>query len=186
MLTKEYLHSILEEREPGILYWRVDRTHKTKAGSLAGWQGDNGYWRIMIDGKSYPRSRIIWKMYNGTEPICIDHINKVRNNDSIGNLRDVTRSENSRNVGSFNGDQCVLLHKYEKSGELMYRLIFQFTLWADEEATSIINELDNVIKPIIAKVIEARRTRERPAHTKLPVKKVNLQEIGLCPRNPAP
>jgi len=60
-----------------------------------------GYVRIAIKGKKYPVHRIIWALANNILPDInhqIDHINGIRSDNRIDNLRLVTASGNSRNT----------------------------------------------------------------------------------------
>jgi hypothetical protein len=41
--------------------------------------------------------RIVWKMFNGDEPDFIDHINGVRSDNRIENLRPATKTINKLN-----------------------------------------------------------------------------------------
>ncbi|MDA6380520.1 HNH endonuclease signature motif containing protein [Escherichia coli] len=53
---------------------------------------------IMINGKAYPAHRLAWLIVYGTMPDgFIDHINRVRTDNRISNLRLVTHSENMQN-----------------------------------------------------------------------------------------
>jgi hypothetical protein len=59
---------------------------------------DNGYIRIMVNSKRYKASRLAWLLFYGKEPQnLIDHINGIRSDNRICNLRDVTNSENCQN-----------------------------------------------------------------------------------------
>jgi len=84
--------------EDGRLYWAVTRG-TVKAGSRAGGPVGNGYRRVGVGGKSLREHRIIYEMFNGPIPegMDIDHINGVRDDNRIENLRVVTRSENHHN-----------------------------------------------------------------------------------------
>jgi hypothetical protein len=54
---------------------------------------------IKINGKTFARSRIVWEMHNGPIPenLFIDHINGVKSDDRIENLRIVTNQVNAMN-----------------------------------------------------------------------------------------
>ena len=55
--------------------------------------------RLSIDGKSYYAHRVAWAMVHGVDPSgVIDHINQDIKDNRIANLRDVSQSENARNV----------------------------------------------------------------------------------------
>ena len=87
--------------EAGVLYWRIrDRNtirHKYVAGSSKGTK--DGYRRVGIRGKNYQEHRIIMVLCFGHIPenAEIDHINHVRDDNILANLRFVTRSENRKN-----------------------------------------------------------------------------------------
>ncbi|MFQ5733108.1 MAG: HNH endonuclease signature motif containing protein [Planctomycetaceae bacterium] len=96
-LSQAEVRSLFEYRE-GKLYWKV-RRKSVKPGDLAGCVTTNGYWRITINGCSCKRSRLVWLYIHGTDsfPYLIDHINRVRDDDRIENLRLVTHGENQSN-----------------------------------------------------------------------------------------
>jgi hypothetical protein len=53
----------------------------------------------MIDRKDYMAQRLAWKYVHGTDPKgYIDHINQMRDDNRIANLRDVDHDENIANV----------------------------------------------------------------------------------------
>jgi hypothetical protein len=59
-----------------------------------------GWIRVRIKGKNYGVHRIAWKMFYGEDPplhLQIDHINRVRSDNRISNLRVVTPQENVKN-----------------------------------------------------------------------------------------
>lgn len=58
----------------------------------------DGYCRISIRSKLYKRSRLVWLWHHGYIPEeQIDHINKIRHDDRIENLRLISQTCNSRN-----------------------------------------------------------------------------------------
>jgi hypothetical protein len=56
-----------------------------------------GYWGIMIHRKLYLAHRLIFIWHNGFAPNEIDHINRVRADNRIENLRASTTSQNHAN-----------------------------------------------------------------------------------------
>lgn len=64
----------------------------------AGTKNSAGYRVISLFGKRYPEHRLAWFFVHGEMPKHeIDHINQIRDDNRISNLRQVTRSENQRN-----------------------------------------------------------------------------------------
>ncbi len=67
--------------------------------------GDHGYYTSAIGGRRMSAHRIVWAIYYGESPSFeIDHINGVRTDNRIENLRQVTRSENSKNLRVRSGE----------------------------------------------------------------------------------
>lgn len=57
-----------------------------------------GYKTGAILGRTHKAHRVIWVFEHGSTPTQIDHINGVRDDNRIANLRDVSALENARNV----------------------------------------------------------------------------------------
>jgi len=85
----------------GAFTWRVNN-RRAKKGAPAGDLGRDGYWRIGIKKKSYKAHRLAWLYtYDAWPQGEIDHINRVKTDNRIHNLRDVTHAENSQNLSSY-------------------------------------------------------------------------------------
>lgn len=75
------------------------KNNAVKAGADAGAVDSDGYWRTSIDGVSFRVHRLVWLHFHGSEPSGqIDHINGVRTDNRICNLRDVLPAVNSQNI----------------------------------------------------------------------------------------
>ncbi|HEC8969323.1 TPA: HNH endonuclease [Salmonella enterica subsp. enterica serovar Senftenberg] len=86
--------------DTGELKWKVSFSNRIKAGDKAGSvKKDSGYIRLKLNGRSYQAHRIAWQICHGEIPagMEIDHINSVRNDNRISNLRLVTHLENVKN-----------------------------------------------------------------------------------------
>jgi len=114
---RERLMSILEYNpETGGLTWKPrfladfnDGGHQA-AHNVAKWNGKHagkpaftatkgdGYKHGAIFGRNYTAHRVIWKMVHGVEAEDIDHINGVRSDNRLENLRSVPRSINGKNI----------------------------------------------------------------------------------------
>ena len=83
----------------GKLFWNQNRRPRIKKGDRAGTIDQYGYRKIGINGKYYLEHRLIYAYHNphwdGVDEI--DHINGVRDDNQIENLRVVTSQENNFN-----------------------------------------------------------------------------------------
>lgn len=93
---KEFLHY---DHDTGIFTWIKSKSNVAKVGTQAGKNINNhGYSQIMIDGKQYRCHRLAWFYFYGFWPKGeIDHINCLRNDNRIKNLRDVSKHMNTQN-----------------------------------------------------------------------------------------
>ena len=95
MKPLEYLRY---EPETGNFYWLVRRGPRA-AGAIAGGLSALGYWTIYAGGKLCYAHRLAWYAMHGHFPALeIDHINGIRSDNRIINLRTATRAQNAANV----------------------------------------------------------------------------------------
>jgi hypothetical protein len=78
----------------GKLIWNIDRSDKVKSGRIAGTLKKNGYIQINYNQKLYLAHRLIFLYHNGYIPKSIDHINGIRNDNRIENLRECNQQQN--------------------------------------------------------------------------------------------
>ena len=98
-LTAEKARELLDyDPETGVFTWRVAKGRKSK-GMLAGCIDHYGYVQIGIDGTHYKGHRIALLITNGSWPSeHIDHINGIRDDNRIDNLREASQSINMQNL----------------------------------------------------------------------------------------
>lgn len=98
MITYEEVRCLFKYYpKTGNLRWRIDRGKK-KAGQLAGNHFSYGHLAIKTGGHSYLVHRLIWLYVYGEWPNGeLDHEDQDPSNNRIGNLRDVTPVQNSKN-----------------------------------------------------------------------------------------
>lgn len=99
-LTQKYLKELLHYNpNTGIFTWKVAKNSHAKVGDIAGYKKISDlYIAIKIDSKKYFAHRLAFLYVYGNFPKRnIDHINHIRDDNRIINLREVTHSENQRN-----------------------------------------------------------------------------------------
>lgn len=93
-------NDVFEYRD-GDIYWKIRTSNRTKVGAKFGCACKRwGYVVGRFRGKTTRAHRVIWEMHNGQIPegMEIDHINHIRDDNRIENLRLVSHSENMRNI----------------------------------------------------------------------------------------
>jgi hypothetical protein len=91
------LHELVNyDPETGEMRWKVARS-PIRAGDEVGTIAPDGYRRVMIDGKRYLVHRLAWLMTTGSWPVqMLDHIDHIRSNNRIANLRESNNSKSAR------------------------------------------------------------------------------------------
>jgi hypothetical protein len=109
-LTKEYLHQVFEYKNGG-LYWKINKQAicvGNKAGTI---DYLRPYVRITLHGKRYQEHHLVFLMFTGVLPKQIDHINGIKNDNRIENLRLCTNSQNQYNTKPKNLRKNVSFYK---------------------------------------------------------------------------
>lgn len=98
----------LFDYDPSVgVFIRRKSLSNVKAGDVAGTLKDE-YVQINVDGTIYKAHRLAWMYVYGVEPKSgIDHINGIRADNRLCNLREATQSQNGENK---------IRHKNNKSG----------------------------------------------------------------------
>ena len=99
IVTLEQLRELFSyDLETGLLIRRVRSANCTQVGEVAGFVDVHGYRIIGIKGRYYKAHRLIWLHVYGVWPNKqIDHINGIRDDNRLHNLRDVEHSINMQN-----------------------------------------------------------------------------------------
>lgn len=111
MLTYELATEYLRY-EDGLLFWKKAK----RQGKMAGTVKKNIYVNVSFGNKLYKAHRVIWLMHYGKWPENeIDHINGVKHDNRIENLREATASQNAINrklrADNTSGAKGVSWHK---------------------------------------------------------------------------
>ena len=97
MLTQKDVQDLLSyDSESGIFQWKKKRRGISTSKQLGTCNGF-GYLRITVLGKSYYAHRLAWFYVHGEWPIQIDHINGIKGDNRISNLRACSDLQNMQN-----------------------------------------------------------------------------------------
>jgi len=100
VITQDELKLLFRYVEGKLFRIKTVRNN-AKANSHAGWTTTRGYRKIQICGKHYAEHRLVWLWFKGSFPENeIDHINHIKDDNRIENLRDVTHATNGKNQSS--------------------------------------------------------------------------------------
>lgn len=94
-----YVFDALFELLPdGTLLNKVKRARKTVVGAVAGYKTSYGYFGVKVATKQHFVHRVVWLLATGHWPSKhIDHINGIKTDNRIENLRDVDNTTNVQN-----------------------------------------------------------------------------------------
>jgi hypothetical protein len=109
MITQEQLKELLDYNSTtGEFTWKVSRGNCYKPGQTAGCLSMHGYITIGINSRNYKAHRLAWLYTHGEWPKQhIDHIDGVKTNNAIANLRDTSHRENCQNRKSHRDGNLV-------------------------------------------------------------------------------
>jgi len=116
-------HQIFDYKD-GELYWKVKPSLGVNIGDKAGTINSGGYVQVRYQGVKRMVHRVIYEMFNSKIPRELDHINRIKTDNRIENLREVTRSENNLNKSiqknNKSGVKYVSWHKASKKWVVQY------------------------------------------------------------------
>lgn len=97
MTHTEAVTFLFFDKKTGFLYCKEDRLPRKRKGDIACiFHKNSGYRRIKFKQKSYFAHRVVWLLHYGEWPKdTLDHINGIKTDNRIENLRDVSKRENS-------------------------------------------------------------------------------------------
>lgn len=102
LLTKTMLLASLDYHPETGTFTRRKAAGGQPVGSLAGALNKMGYRQISVAGKLHYAHRLVWLAETGAFPEdVIDHVNRVKDDNRISNLRVVSHKQNMENTGLY-------------------------------------------------------------------------------------
>jgi hypothetical protein len=119
-----YFHSRVYY-DNGILRHKVSTDRVTKDNPAGNINVKTGYIQISFNGISYPAHRVIFAMHHGYFPGQVDHINRIKHDNRIENLRESDNSLNSYNskVRSDNASGVTGVQYRQDNGKWRARIV---------------------------------------------------------------
>ena len=120
IITQDRLKELLYyNKQLGVFVWKKTNSNRARVGSIAGSATHSGYMRIKVDKVENQAHRLVFLYINGALPEArIDHINGVRDDNSLSNLRLASQSENMRNTAiSKRNASGIIGLSWHKKGE---------------------------------------------------------------------
>lgn len=97
-ITQERLRDLFSYRDDGRLIRKINRSANARSDGLVGAKNENGYFVVSIEKRKYRCHRLIFLWHHGWLPEFVDHIDRDRSNNRIGNLRPATRVQQNANM----------------------------------------------------------------------------------------
>jgi hypothetical protein len=125
--TREQLMELFDyDRLSGSLVRKVAQSNRS-AGEKVGCLDHEGYLRTVINGRLYRNHHLVWTYWYGMFPTFqIDHINRVKTDNRIENLRAANRELQSQNTSlrldSKTGYKGVVFHKRMGKYQAQYKM----------------------------------------------------------------
>lgn len=104
-LSQERITEILDyDRNTGEFIWKSPTSKRVKKGAVCRCKDAYGYIVIRIDGRLYKAHRLAWLYVYGELPDGgIDHVNRIKDDNRIVNLRVAGQSQNMQNLSGLRG-----------------------------------------------------------------------------------
>ena len=121
----DFMEYLSYNPDSGLFTWIKRPSNRVKVGDPAGSYHPKGYLSISLKNNAVLSHRLAWAMFTGSWPSDeIDHVNGVRDDNRIANLREATRSQNMHNTKRYcvNTSGVKGVSWYKKYGKWMARL----------------------------------------------------------------
>lgn len=126
MITQERLRELVTYDENTGIFTSNKSRGCVISGKILGHVTDNGYIRLNLDKKAYRAHRLVFLYVTGEMPSDqIDHINGIRTDNRIINLRVVTAAQNNLNMRKKSNSQSrfkgISFNKYMQKWHVQIR-----------------------------------------------------------------
>jgi len=124
-IPAEIFQYLRYESETGKLYWKKSPAPRIAIGDEANHVNQKGYIHIMFKGKKYLGHRLAWALGHETldVPPILDHINCIKTDNRLSNLRAATCFQNSQNQPNKNPNGNLKGAFYQKERGYWYSII---------------------------------------------------------------
>jgi hypothetical protein len=134
ILTQERLRFLLDYApDTGTFRWAHPTSNRVQTNAVCACQDKHGYIVIRLDGKLYKAHQLAWLYTHGVFAKELDHINQIRNDNRIENLRAASRSMQMHNAGMLknntSGAKGVSYHTASKK--------WHARIWVDGKCRSV-------------------------------------------------
>lgn len=125
-ISQQYVRDILNyDSATGIFTWKKPKSKRVRVGEVAGCYDRDKYIIIRIDRIGYPAHQLaMLYVYGSLGEYCVDHINGVKYDNRIDNLRYASFSENQYNTKlrktNKTGVKGVYAHKNKFRAQIKY------------------------------------------------------------------
>jgi hypothetical protein len=143
-MTKDYLNQLFRY-ENGKLFWQIKIAKKTIIGEEVGSLTKGGYLSVVVNKKAYRLHRLIFLHQKGYLPKILDHINGIKTDNRIENLRPASFEQNTQNAkirkDNTSGSKGVRWHKHAKKWAVRVKAnkkIFHFGYFKDFELADLV------------------------------------------------
>ncbi len=120
MITQEQVRKLFDYNpETGRLTRKISASNQI-AGTVCDCIGVHGYLMIGIDGKTCKGHRIIFLHVHGYLPNEVDHINNIKDDNRISNLRASSRTQNNRNRRASNKSGVKNVYKQGNKWRVLF------------------------------------------------------------------
>lgn len=98
-LSLQELHRVLQyDADTGVFTWKERRSRSAREGTVAGTAHCRGYSVVRVFQRQFLAHRLAWFYANGTwPPEQVDHVNGIRTDNRLCNLRLVSAAHNLQN-----------------------------------------------------------------------------------------